>query len=257
MAPPSPITTELQKAVETAYEVFNGDRPADSLAVCHCNVCMDRETEGLLIATPLREIPSSLLSEYTNSAHGWDDSLVARDMRYFLPRYLELIAVDDPPDTYGLAICLRRLGGADWRRKWRPVEVDALDQFFDALLHAQLTRIETSQWQGGYALVNDLEDLLSLIISAGGSLDRALAVWSSRDDLEAAIHMAALRLKLTNENGATRLKTTFRDTNEAAMKQVGEFLTDPMVEARLERAFFQIQEPLLQQIISDALNYRV
>jgi len=80
------MTPELKDLVEEAYRVFGGYQLADRLIVCHCDLCMTVETERELMETPLREISSRTLAEYTNSAHDWDDGPVAREMRYFLPR---------------------------------------------------------------------------------------------------------------------------------------------------------------------------
>jgi hypothetical protein len=110
--------SELRAVIDDAYDVFSGYRVRHSLSVCHFNSCMTVENEQLLLKAPLREIPSRLLAEYTGSAHSWDDGPVAREMRHFLPRYFELLALDDPPDTCGIDICLRRLAQADWCAKW-------------------------------------------------------------------------------------------------------------------------------------------
>jgi hypothetical protein len=45
------------------------------------------------------------------------------EMRYFLPRYLELIAIDDIPDHTLPEKCLRRLAEAEWRTNWPEAEV--------------------------------------------------------------------------------------------------------------------------------------
>ena len=90
---------ELHAVVEDAYEVFGEYRVRHLLSVCHCNSCMSVEHERELLKTPLREVPAGLLAEYTGSAHSWDDGPVACEMRYFLPRYFDLIAQNDPPDN--------------------------------------------------------------------------------------------------------------------------------------------------------------
>ena len=130
------MTPELQAAITDAYREFSSYAIGSTLVVCHCNCCMTEETERELVKTPLRQVQASLLAEYTNSAHAWDDTQVARELRYFLPRYFELIAANDPPDAMGLDICLRRLGQAQWRQKWRPAEVEIIDRFFDGLIVA-------------------------------------------------------------------------------------------------------------------------
>src|SRR4029079_7286580 len=71
---------QLHAVVEKAYEVFSDYRVRHSLSVCHCNCCMTEEHERALLKTPPTNIPASLLAEYTNSAHAWDDGPVAREM---------------------------------------------------------------------------------------------------------------------------------------------------------------------------------
>ena len=145
------MTPELQATIDDAYRVFGLYTIGTPLVVCHCPCCMTDKTEHELVSMPLRQIPATLLAEYTNSAHAWDDEQVAREMRYFLPRYFELIAADDPPDYLGLDVCLRRLDYAHWRDKWPAAEVAVIDRFFDDMLVASLPRLEAVKRPAGIA----------------------------------------------------------------------------------------------------------
>lgn len=250
------MTPELRATIEDAYAVFGAYDLGGTLIVCNCNVCVSKENERQLIQTPLREIPAKLLAEYTNSAHGWDDVVVANEMRYFLPRYFELIAQGDPPDHMDLDICLRRLGHADWRDKWPDQEADVIDRFFDALIVSSLPQLGLARWPVGWRLSFDLTDVLTLIVTARGDIGRALAAWDAADDPAAAIHMAALRERLAFKDGCMRLCSAYleRDhTDEAA--HIGAFLIRPEVNRRIEAAFFSVEDPRLQQILSDALIF--
>lgn len=251
------MTPELRSIVEEAYRVFGGYRLAGPLTVCHCNVCMTREIERELIETPLREIPSNLLAEYTNSAHDWDDGPVAREMRYFLPRYLELIANYDPPDHIGLDICLRRIGRGGWRGKWPGDEEDVIDSFLDAFLVASLDKLDLVMWPVGWRLDFDLGDVLSMIVTAGGNLDRALAAWDGAADPAAAIHMAALRDDVLTLNARPCFNNAFLDKHRGQADRIGAFLMRPEVDTRVEAAFFAVDDPRLQQILSDALPQEI
>lgn len=249
------MTPELKTIVEDAYRVFGRYRPeSGTLTVCICNVCMTVETERELIKTPLREIPSNLLAEYTNSAHDWDDGPVAREMRYFLPRYLELIAEYDPPDNMGIDICLRRIGRGGWRSKWPAEEEDVIDRFLDAFLVASLSRLELVLWPVGWRLDFDLADVLTMIVTAGGNLDRALAAWEGADDPGAAIHMAALRDDVLTLNGRPCLDNPFLEDHREEADRIGDFLMRPEVDKRIGEAFFSVSDPRLQQILSDAMQ---
>lgn len=247
------MSPELRSIVEEAYGVFGGYRPAaPTLSVCHCNVCMTEETELELVKTPLREIPSGLLAEYTNSAHGWDDGPIAREMRYFLPRYFELIADYDPPDHMGIDICLRRLGYAKWREKWPAQEEQIIDRFFDAFLVASLSKLDLVHWPVGWRLEFDLGDVLTMIVTADGDIGRALAAWDAAADPAAAIHMAALREDVLSTQARTCWHSAYLDEHKGAGDKIGAFLMRPEVDQRIEAAFFAVEDPRLQAILSDA-----
>jgi hypothetical protein len=247
------MTPELAAIVEEAYRVFGRYKLADTLTVCHCNVCMTVEVERELIKTPLRQIPSLTLAEYTNSAHDWDDGPVAREMRYFLPRYFELIAAYDPPDNIGLDICLRRIGRGGWRSKWPAEEEQLIDRFLDAFLVASLARLDLALWPVGWRLDFDFADVLTMIVTADGDLDRALAAWDGTADPAAAIHMAALRSDVLTLNGRPCLDNPFLEDHRTEADKIGAFLMRDDVDQRIEAAFFMVSDPRLQQILSDAM----
>lgn len=251
---PARMTPEMANIVEDAYRIFSDFRVRHSLSVCHCNCCMTAETEQELLKTPLRAIPASILAEYTNSAHGWDDGPIAREMRYFLPRYLELIAINEPPCHMGLDICLRRLGEAKWRETWPAAEEEALDRFFDALMRQSLSNLDLAAWPVGWRLAFDIADVLTLVVTAGGDLERVLAVWDGAADPSAAIHMAALREDVLESAGRTYLHSAYldKDFNREA-DRIGAFLMRPEVDRRIEAAFFAVSDARLQSLLSDAM----
>jgi hypothetical protein len=214
---------------------------------------MTDETERELLKTTLRDIPAKLLAEYTNSAHSWDDGPVAREMRYFLPRYFELLAIDDPPDNGGVDICLRRLGYANWRAKWPERECAVIDRFFDEYMRSSLERTDMDLWPVGWRLNFDLSDVLTLIVTAHGDLTRALTVWEAANDPWAAIHMASLRADVLHETNRTYFHSAYLDEHREAADTIGAFLMRPEVTTRIEAAFFLIEDPRLQQLVSDAI----
>ena len=246
------MTPELQAIIEEAYRLFADYTIGSTLCVCNCNVCMSKEDERELVRTPLRGIPANLLAEYTNSAHTWDDDQIAREMRYFLPRYFELIALNDPPDSMGLDICLRRLQYAQWRSKWPTEQVDLLDRYFDELTRSSLLRLDIINWKEGADLAFDIADLMTMIVTAHGDIDRVLAVWDSAEDPPAAIHMAKLRRRVLQEMKRTYFHSAYLDEFPVAADKIGSFLVRPEVDRRIEAAFFAVNDPRLQKILSDS-----
>src|SRR5262245_49292162 len=218
------MTPELTAAIEEAYRVFSPYRIGTDLAVCHCACCMTTETERALVATPLRAIPSALLAEYTNSAHGYDDGRIATELRYFLPRYFDLIAAGDPPDHMGLDICLRRLGDAGYRENWPRPEADAIDRFFDAFMVASLPRLDLVRWPAGWSLAFDMADVLTMAVTAGGDIDRLLRVWTRAPDPAAAVHMASLRSKVLTNGDRMYFHSPYLEDHQDAAETIGAWL---------------------------------
>lgn len=244
-----PLTEELRRVVDEAYAAFAPYTIGSALIVCHCPVCMTDEVERELVRTPLREISSALLAKYTTSAHSWDNQ-VARELRYFLPRYFELIGANDAPCSMGTEICLRRLRDADWRASWPPAEVDLIDRYFDALVRGTIERLSVRRWDTGADLAVDFGDILTLIITAGGNLDRALDVWDAGPEIGATAHMAQLRTDVYYTGGRDTYRNAHLDDYPEAADKIAAFVTRPGVVERIEAAFFLTDDPDLQTILS-------
>lgn len=245
----------LADSVRRAYAVFDEVPPRGALQVCHCNVCMSPQTELELIATPLPAISRELLAEYTNSAHGWND-IVEREFRYFLPRYLDLIAADQPPDHRGPETCLNRLREADWRRRWAPAEIALLDEFFVALLLDNLDDLRLEPHHPSDP-VRNIGATLTLAVRAGASLESLLAAWHECRSPGAAVHLAMLRSDLAPApTGGWRARNAFLDDFEAEALQIGRFASDPAQVPRLEQALLALDDaaPVLRQIIVENLT---
>lgn len=245
------MNPELEATIRDAYSIFANYEVRYPLVVCHCPCCMTVETERELTETPLRQISSSLLAEYTNSAHGWDDGQAAREMRYFLPRYLELIAAYDPPDDGGMDICLRRLGYAQWRKKWPEAEIDVLNRFFDQFALACLEKVKMVECR---QLAFDFGNVLTLAVTADASLDRILAVWKEAEDPSAAIHMANLRFDVANDGNGPYLSSPHLEHYSEAAYSIGAFLAHPDISDKIEVTRFVNTVDHWNRFLSDALS---
>lgn len=183
---------ELTAAIENAYRAFARYRLKGAICVCHCPVCVDAATERRLCTVPLREISSALLAQYTHSAHGFD-SRVADEFRYFLPRYFELIACDDPPTNAGVETCLHRLHEASFRNNWPSSEVEAVDRFFLALFRARLAMPVEIDPSGMPGIGGDaVERVLCLAAHSDGDVPALLAAWEGNCRRGASLHIAAI-----------------------------------------------------------------
>ncbi len=82
---------ELNNIVEQAYQLFSGNQPGEYLDACTI-CCMKESHAAELKSMPLREIPLELLEEYQDAAR--PERLNLRELKYFAPRYLELVKND-------------------------------------------------------------------------------------------------------------------------------------------------------------------
>ena len=112
------MTPELRARGRQRRKVFARYSLNGRIIVCNCPVCVAPETERELIRTPLQQMSSGLLAEYTHSAHGWDGK-IADDFRYFLPRYFELIAAATCRAITVIETCLGRMLPANTARSGR------------------------------------------------------------------------------------------------------------------------------------------
>lgn len=235
------MTPRLEAAIERAYEMFGGYGLTSPLIYCDCNVCMSEQVATKISTLPLREISASLLAEYTNSAHGYDRTDIEPQFKYFLPRYLDLIAHCDPPSHLGLETCLDRLAG--YREHWPKREVEAADEFFDAFLEASVYQLLLLEWPVGLRLEFDMGELLGMIIHAGGDLERVLTVFDSSPDPEAAIHMASMRSDIEIRGGAPYFSNAHYDDYPEAARRVAEWLNRNSVTERIMAVHDMLQDP--------------
>lgn len=249
------LTPRLEEAIAAAYERFARYKLSGTITYCNCPVCMTDEVAGQLSTQPLKDISAPILAEYTNSAHGYDREIIEPEFKYFLPRYLDLIAQCDPPSHLGLETCLTRLDG--YRDNWPREEVNAVDEFFDAFAGASVYHLYLLEWPVGYRLEFDMGELLGMVILAGGDLPRVLDVLDTCPDPYAAVHMASMRLDLRTINGVPSFENAHLESHPTATKLLGEWVTRDSVTDRIIAAHDELQDPDYDDILNLAVSYRV
>jgi hypothetical protein len=250
------MSPELNIAVENAYREFTRYRLGGVIAVCKCDVCVSDADEKALCTVPLRQISSQLLAQYTLSAHGCDDR-VADELRYFLPRYFELIGQDDLPTTLGIETCLGRLHDARYRTSWPATEVAAVAAFFVALLRQRLAEPPEIDPTGLPVFGRDTaEEVLCMVAYAGGDMELCLEAFDAERSRAAALHIANiaakadwLRKRLDNGSWYGNYR---RDDTETAMRQVIAWLLREATRARLEAACLAEQDEAAASLLSHA-----
>ncbi len=241
------ITPRLSKAVDQAYEVFSPYQLKGTITYCNCPVCMTEETAKDLSKIPLKEIPATLLAEYTNSAHGYDRETIEPQFKYFLPRYLDLIAHCDPPSHLDLDTCLTRLNG--YRENWPKQEIETINEFFDAFIEASLYHLYLIEWPVGPRLEFNMGELLTMVVLAGGDLDRSLQTFDKGQDPESAVHMAALRSDVQIKNGKPTYHNTHLESHPQAAQKIGAWLHRNSVSERILKAPELLNDPNYDDVI--------
>ncbi len=254
------MTGELQAAIANAYEVFEPYGARFTAQVCRCASCFTEADRDRLLRLPLRQIDGYLLDQYSWSAHGHDDDgPLSDDLRYLLPRYFELFALNDAALHNTPECNLIQLGHTACRSLWPTGEVAAIDRWFDALLGACLANDTVEGgWQAAsgsrYRCALRLNDVLGMLVRAGADVVRLLAIWDAAPDPAAALHIANQRFMLATDGRGTRLHNEHLEQDgSAAALAIGAFVTSPRSTQRIEAAFFQASDPASQTLLSDAL----
>ncbi|WP_298982659.1 hypothetical protein [uncultured Roseibium sp.] len=245
------VTARLQEAIDNSYVAFGQYCLTGTIIYCDCPSCMTPEVAAKLSSLPLKEIGVDLLSEYTNSAHGYDREQIETEFKYFLPRYFDLIGHCQPPSHLDLEVCLTRLQG--YREAWPELEIEAVDAFFDTFLEACLQQGRLLKWPVGYRLEFDMGSVLVMIVLAGGDLNRALEIIDRDTGALAAVHLASLRMELGTKDGSVLYDNAFLDDHPNAAKQIGSWLQRECVTERILAAPDALDRPEYDDILTDGL----
>lgn len=115
----------LAGLVEEAYRLFAGYEMGDELGVCTA-CCVQEEDAVLLKSLSPKVMSRDLIYEYLDAAAMPDDPLLIHQMKYLLPRILELM-VQGEELRHSTEITLSKCscGSAEWL----PVEVEFMQRF--------------------------------------------------------------------------------------------------------------------------------
>lgn len=85
---------KINKLLDDNYKLFSSYPIDKQLKICTCS--LSKEEIHRLVSSPLREIDSDLLSRFIHSPSSESDDQY-KEMKYFIPRILELIVEEDFP----------------------------------------------------------------------------------------------------------------------------------------------------------------
>lgn len=123
----------MQAIIERAYQVFSRYPVPQQFDVC-LGCCVSIRDERVLRQTPLRHLMPEVLYEYNSSARSLQQD--ASEIRYLLPRLLEVIAQGEQP-AISQELCLERVKNAspdNWLEAERELLADYARQYIADLL---------------------------------------------------------------------------------------------------------------------------
>lgn len=163
------LSKEMALIIERAYRLFQRYPVPQKFDIC-TSCCVSQEDEQALYHTPVRKLSFRLMNEYSWSAKEQEQR--PDEVRYLLPRLLELIAHGEYPGI-SEEICLERVGRAE-PDSWLPEERQLLVDFAHQLLNDLLDNAESS------STLEWLDTLLAMFHHGGFDIPALLTLISQR-----------------------------------------------------------------------------
>ena len=175
----------LQQASAQLYAIFACYPARRAMWACSC--CVTREEIVALTTVPLRSLSSNDLERYSFKAMTtWGES---EDYRSFLPRLLELCALDPGSSSVNIETICRKLEYAQWA-KWPQEERQAIINYLLAFWQLLLTQ----EYNAFCCSAGDYLEALSQILE---DLSPFLRAWRQSEKAPALRALA----DFVNENG--------------------------------------------------------
>jgi hypothetical protein len=245
MDPEMPETGSLRDAVAGLYEEFA--RYPLRTVVEGCPHCVTGHDDDLLRSRPLRELSWRELAKF-----GWKTMTTwgsVDDFRHFLPRILELVAIEldpalAPPDgpagalyhwAYDFEPLFAKLGYGEWLT-WPGDEREAIRAYLLALWRRLLASYPASSLCA--------ETMLKCLYVIGEDPTAYLDAWRADTRLAALRHLALLAIHNDWMSGPAHIGAVQR------------WLWEPRTRAMLEDAFFaQADNPPIAEQFSRAVDH--
>lgn len=161
------LSVAMKALVEQGYHLFRRYPVPTHFNVC-CRFCFSDSQQQALRQTPLRAVPFALLNAWNSSINPEMQDI--DEIRYLLPRLLELLAYKEFPGVYE-GSCLQRMGEIPIQH-WRADERLFLGQFSQRFIcdwllpddAVELGIILEMFWRGGI----DIAPLLDTVLCVPG-----------------------------------------------------------------------------------------
>jgi hypothetical protein len=171
----------ISQAIQKLYTAFaNHKPPMEYIDACTC--CMEIEKQKEMMTLPLKKIPASLFYEYNDSAKSQNQP--ANEIKYFLPRMLEVLA-EGAEIHHSVELYLDRIGRcapeaiSDAQRA--ALDEFALSFFSEYLRAAPWSKPAWSQFENAFGVL--------LMFDIGGfAIEPLLQFWLSESSEASTLH---------------------------------------------------------------------
>jgi hypothetical protein len=239
----------LRQVVEEAYCFFAADPPTNWVGD---GIGVGERDWARLTDVPLRDLTLYDTTHFlTETPHH-----NGREVRYMLPRLMDMLAEGDAPTVIAVECSLSCLASAGYPDDWTESERDLIERFFHELLRSYCA--DPRHFAPSRAIGDNLGGYLCMIGSAGRDVAGALQVLDSVPQHQLA-HALALWIGPSGNplfSWRSSLHDGFWDlapaNREHAVLDWVEALNLPHL---LETAFFEEADPEWQETISDALEH--
>lgn len=232
---------ELATAIEALYTTFARYKLKEPVEGCpHCT---SSEDDRLLNSDSLRKLPAANLERFAFKAVSTLGTL--EDFKHFLPRILELAALQGKLGYTNFEIILGKLDYAGWKH-WPERERQAIRRYLLALWANELDN---------YPAPVEADDCLCGIGNCEDDLQPYLQVWRGKNIASSLNHLADfIECNARHLLKDKQLGNAFWEEREPQMRQVIDWLLAPAMTKKLESAFFNCKDATLAEKLSTAVD---
>jgi len=211
---------QLEEIIEYSYKLFEKYTIGSTLDVCK-RCCVSDADEAILINTPLREISSSdLRVGYFASARSYSYQELL-EMKYFLPRILELVSNFDFPCNSVEEVFLRL--ALNTPERWTNEELQLLSDFSVEFFKKCLSYYPYSP-DG-----DDISTYLTMFTVANFQLKPILDTWAATENIESTLQFKDFFIQEFNNQASTYFQS---EEVEELNKTVSNWLNDAAIKNR-------------------------
>jgi len=218
--------------IEEAYRLFASYSITPPLTVCDCGNCITGEEIKALVSTPLRELSRDLIDTYISAMFESEDKAIM-ELRYFLPRMLELLSQREIlyiDEGFSLSKC-----HFEHTHIWKEEEIAFMERFAKAFFDEVLEEESPD-------LCDSVEDWLVCFGLSGLPIAPLLNSWLQQADKVMALYYFEEFLTHSFRSvGIVFKHSYFKNKRPELNEQITTWLTAP----HTQRTFLQATENLL------------